>query len=609
MIFAFLSSRLSLVPLALVALSVCASFADEPARKPNVVLILADDLGWADLACYGSKFHRTPHLDRLAADGMHFTDAYAACPVCSPTRCALMTGCYPPRFQITDWLPGRADRPDQKLNRPTLRQELPLEAVTIAEVLKEAGYATALIGKWHLGGEGFEPQDQGFDLRIGGDKSGTPLSYFAPFKNKDRFMPGLEEAPAGQYLTDRYTIEAEKFIAAHKDEPFFLYLPHNAVHTPLRAKQELVEKYPPQGALGQQSNPVYAAMLESLDDSVGRIVAKLEELQLADSTLILFTSDNGGLATLEGMKFPATINSPLREGKGYLYEGGVRVPLMAKWPGQIKADTKSSVPVISQDLFATICEVCGVSPPEMIDGRSIVAQLKGSTESVHDALYWHYPHYANQGSKPGGAIRAGDYKLIEYYENGRRELFNVQADISESRNLAAEKPEMVEQLADKLDAWRKDVGALMPAANPEYVPNPPARDGTITLHARTAEVHGVMLRYEPLPHKETLGYWVNEQDYATFEFTVKTPGEFELEGLQGCGGGQGGSIVEFSVGDQKLEMTVEDTGGFQSFRPREVGRLKFEKAGRHTLVVKPKTKAKSAVMDLRQVVLRPVKQP
>jgi len=600
--------RFLLLPFALLLLASTLCFA---AEKPNVVLILADDLGWADLACYGSKFHKTPHLDRLAAAGMRFTDAYAACPVCSPTRAALMTGCYPQRFELTDWLPGRADRPDQKLRRPRLRQHLPLEATTLAEALKSAGYTTALIGKWHLGGEGFSPREQGFDLNIGGDHTGTPLSYFAPFKRKEpggkeRFMPGLEEAPAGEYLTDRYAAEAVEFIEAHQDKPFFLYLPHNGVHTPLRAKQDVVDKYPQQIVLGKQSNPVYAAMLESVDDSVGRIVRKLDELKLADNTLLIFTSDNGGLATLEGMKTPATINSPLREGKGYLYEGGVRVPLIVKWPRTVATGKECNVPVITPDLFATICEVCGAKSPDKIDGRSILPQLKGSTEPVHDALYWHYPHYANQGSKPGGAIRVGDYKLIEYYENGRRELFNVKDDISESRNLAEDMPILVERLAVRLEGWREDVGALMPTPNPDYVPNPQAGDGTITLPARTAEVHGVMLRYEPLPHKDTLGYWVRAEDYATFEFTVKQPGEFEVEALQGCGTGLEGSDVEFSVGDQKLTLTIADTGGFQNFQPRTVGSVKITTPGRYTLTVRPKSKAKSAVMDLRQVVLRPV---
>jgi hypothetical protein len=248
-----------------------------------------------------------------------------------------------------------------------------------------------------------------------------------------------------------------------------------------------------------------------------------------------------------------------------------------------------------------------VKPPNKIDGVSVVAQLKGATEAVHEALYWHYPHYANQGSRPGGAIRAGEYKLIEYYENNRRELFNVKSDISESRNLAAEKPDVVKKLAAQLESWRNEVGALMPTENPDYVPNPQAADGTITLPARTAEVHGIMLRYEPLPHKDTLGFWVNEHDYAMFEFTVKQPGKFLVEALQGCGGGQGGSVVEFTVGDQKLELTVQDTGGFQAFKAREVGEMTIDKAGRYTLEVKPKSKAAAAVMDLRQVVLKPAR--
>jgi hypothetical protein len=320
---------------------------------------------------------------------------------------------------------------------------------------------------------------------------------------------------------------------------------------------------------------------------------------------VIFTSDNGGLATLEGMKSPATINSPLREGKGYLYEGGVRVPLIVRCPQVAATGGLCNVPVITQDLFATICEVCGVQPKVKIDGKSLTAQLKGSIDPVHDALYWHYPHYANQGSRPGGAVREGNYKLVEYYENNRRELFDVKADIGESRNLAADKPEVVERLAVKLEHWRKEVGALMPTPNPDYVPNPQAANGVITLPARTAEVHGVMLRYEPLPHKDTLGFWVNADDYATFEFTVRQPGKFQVEVWQGCGTGQGGSEVQFAVGDQRIEMTVEDTGGFQQFRSRSIGEITLA-AGRHTLSVTVKSKAKAAVMDLRQIVLRPV---
>ncbi|HET6426095.1 MAG TPA: sulfatase-like hydrolase/transferase, partial [Planctomycetaceae bacterium] len=256
--------------------------------RPNVVLIVADDLGAMDLGCYGSKFHRTPHLDRLAAEGVRFTQAYAACPVCSPTRAAIMTGKYPARLNLTDWLPGRPDQPAQPLNRPVIRQELPLEEITIAELFRDAGYATGHIGKWHLGGEGFGPLEQGFQTNIAGDHTGTPLSYFAPFRKNNRTMPGLEDAPAGQYLTDRLALEAGKFIDAHADKPFFLYLPHYGVHTALQAPETMVAKYPPAGPFtGQQNNPIYAAMLESLDSAVGTVLAKLQERSLLDNTVII----------------------------------------------------------------------------------------------------------------------------------------------------------------------------------------------------------------------------------------------------------------------------------------------------------------------------------
>src|SRR5262245_45128229 len=395
--------------------------ADTPPR-PNVVVILADDLGWADLGCYGSKFHHTPNLDRLAATGLRFTRAYAACPVCSPTRAALMTGKSPARLQLTDWLPGRPDRPDQPLARPPLRQQLPLAETTLAEALKKAGYATGLIGKWHLGGKGYEPQKQGFDVNVAGDQAGSPLSYFAPFRNKDRFMPGLEKAPAGEYLTDRLAFEAERFLDGHKDRPFFLYLPHYAVHIPMRAKEDRVKKYPQKQVTGRQSNAVYAAMLESLDEAVGRVVAKREQLKLSDRTIVVFTSDNGGLATLEGPNTPPTINAPLREGKGFLYEGGIRVPLIVKWPGAVKPGSTSDAKAITTDLYPTLLEACGVKPEGQLDGVNLVPLLKGGEAPDRPRLFWHYPHYSNQGGKPGGVVRASDYKLIEFYEDGRREI-------------------------------------------------------------------------------------------------------------------------------------------------------------------------------------------
>jgi arylsulfatase A-like enzyme len=570
------------------------------------VLIVIDDLGWRDLGCYGSTFYKTPNVDAMARDGLRFTDFYAACPVCSPTRASILTGRYPQRMNITDWIPGRKDAPDQRLKRPAIRNELPLDEVTIARVLQTHGYATAHVGKWHLGGKGFEPTKFGFDVNVAGDETGTPRSYFAPFENKGGKMPGLEKADDGEYLTDRLTTEAEKFIETNKDKPFFLYLPHYAVHTPLRAPQAIIDKYKVKQTHGTQSNPTYAAMVERMDASVGRVLKKLDELKLSDNTLVVFTSDNGGLATLEGLPFAPTSNAPLREGKGYLYEGGVRVPCVMKWPGTIKPGTVMDQVACSIDFFDTILAATGAKCASERDGVSLVPVFRGAALAER-AICWHYPHYANQGSRPAAAIRSGDFKLIEYYEDGRRELFDLRKDISEGRNVVGENDRMARGLAMSLDLWRKRVGAKMPTPNPDYRPNPPNKDGVITMHARTALVQGVMLRFEPLPHKDTLGYWVNKDDAATFDFTTDTPGTFAVEVLQGCGRGSGGAVVELAVGDAKLEFTVKDTGGFQNFEARDVGTLKIETAGRHTLSVKAKTKPGGAVMDLRQIVLKPSK--
>jgi arylsulfatase A-like enzyme len=574
------------------------------AERPNVVLIVIDDLGCNDLGCYGSTYYRTPNIDRLAAGGVKFTAAYAACPVCSPTRAAIMTGKYPARLHITDWLPGRADRPDQRLLRPPIRQQLPLDEITLAEALKGAGYATAHMGKWHLGGDGFGPQEQGFNVNVAGDHTGTPLSYFAPFQRQGRFMPGLEQAPDGEYLTDRLTTEAEGYIERSRDRPFFLYLPHYTVHIPLRAKAEMIARYPTGGKPGTQNNPIYAAMIESMDDSVGRIVRTLQALGLDRRTIVLFTSDNGGLCTAEGPNTPATTNAPLREGKGYLYEGGIRAPLIAHWPGTIRPGTVSDEPVSSIDLFPTVLDWCGVQSEVKTDGVSLAGAANGEVVG-RDALYWHYPHYSNQGGRPGAAVRAGDWKLIEFYETGRRELFDVRRDPGEVRNPAADRPADVDRPANLLADWRQAVGAQAMRPNPAYVPNPQAADGTVMLPARTAVVHGTQLRYEAQPHKNTLGYWTRADDWASWEFQVTKPGTFRVEVLQGCGAGQGGSEVQVTVGDRVVTFAVEDTGGFQAFKAREVGAVRIDRPGRHTLAVKPARKAKNAVMDLRAVTLKP----
>ncbi len=577
------------------------------ADKVNVVVILADDLGWADLGCYGSKYHKTPNLDRLAADGMRFTDGYAACPVCSPSRAALLTGKYPARLNLTDWLPGRADRPDQKLLRPTLANQIPPDVVTLAAALKAEGYATGHVGKWHLGGKDAGPLQRGFDVNVAGDQRGSPASYFAPFKGKTGpAMVGLEDAPDGEYLTDRLTAEAEKFIDANRDKPFFLYLAHYAPHIPLQAKSELTAKYKP-GQPGAQGNPLYAAMIESIDDGVGRILKKLDDRKLADRTIVVFTSDNGGLSVIEGPDTPATINAPLRDGKGYLYEGGLRVPLIVRWPGVTKPGGTTNTPVSGMDLFPTLLEACGTKAAGKVDGLSLVPLLKGEALK-RDALYWHYPHYSNQGGRPGGVVRVGGYKLIEFYENGRRELYDLSKDVGESRNLIDDKPEVAKELREKLDAWRKDVGARPMKPNPDYVPNPQGKDGTVTLPARTAEVSGLQLHYEPLPHKNTLGFWTRVEDSASWEFTIAMPGTFTVEVLQGCGKGQGDSEVDVTAAGQTLTFTVEDTGHFQNFKAREIGKVTLDKAGRYTLTVKPKKKAHGAVMDLRAVTLKPLEK-
>jgi len=460
-----LPNRLAMVLLALAAVVVMESRTPCAERRPNVVLILIDDMGWTDLGCQGSKFYETPHIDRLAASGMRFTNGYSACTVCSPTRAAVMTGMYPARLHITDWIDGH-QRPYAKLKVPDWTMFLPHETLTMAEIFKANGYATGHIGKWHLGNEESWPTTQGFDLNIGGNHRGQPPSYFFPYERDDIKLPGLAEGKPGEYLTDRLTDEAIKFITANRERPFFLYLPHYTVHTPLQAKPEMVAKYREKAArLPNQPhrNPVYAAMIESLDDGVGRLVTALDELKLRDNTVVIFTSDNGGLAS-------STSNVPLRVGKGSAYEGGVRVPLFVSYPPMIAAGSTTDAPAMSIDLLPTLVELCGLelAKTPAWDGVSLVPVLKQSGGVGRDALYWHYPHYHPGGATPYGAIRAGDYRLVEFYEDGKVELYNVNRDVSEKSDLAAAEPARRDELLAKLRAWRKEVGAQMPTANPDY---------------------------------------------------------------------------------------------------------------------------------------------
>ncbi len=455
--------RTLLAAFALAGIAAICTAADRP--HPNVILILIDDMGWTDLGCQGSKFYETPHIDRLAASGMRFTQGYSACTVCSPTRAAVMTGMYPARLHITDWIEGHK-RPFAKLKVPDWTMHLPHDTLTMAEVFKANGYRACHVGKWHLGGEEFWPATHGFDQNIGGNHRGQPPSYFFPYERNDIKLPGLADGKEGEYLTDRLTDEAIKFITAAKDRPFFLYLPHYTVHTPLQAKAELIAKYRAKAAAmpGQpHQNAVYAAMIESLDDGVGHLLATLDELKLRENTVVIFTSDNGGLMS-------STSNVPLRAGKGSAYEGGVRVPLMFSYPPAIAAGSTSDVPAMSIDLLPTLADLCGleVAKRPAWDGVSLVPALKQSGDVKRDALYWHYPHYHPGGATPYGAIRAGDFRLVEFYEDGKVELYNLKDDVGEKHDLAAAEPDKREVAHILLRAWRDSIGAQMPTPNPDF---------------------------------------------------------------------------------------------------------------------------------------------
>jgi arylsulfatase A-like enzyme len=432
------------------------------ASRPNVIVILADDLGYTDLACYGSDLYESPHLDRLAADGVRFTANYAACTVCSPTRGALLTGKYPARLHITDWIPGMPPE-NPKLVVPDFTKHLPFDERTLAEALHDAGYATASIGKWHLGGPEFYPERHGFDVNIAGTDQPQPRpGYFAPYE-----ISTIEQGPPGEYITDRLGQEAVKFIRQHAKQPFFLYLPHFAVHLPIQAKQELIARF--QAKAGPQShhkNAAYAAMIYSMDETVGLIRDTLAELGVDDRTIIIFTSDNGG-------RIPTTSNAPLRAGKGSCYEGGVRVPLIVHWPGHARAGIESDVPVITVDLYPTILEMAGLKQvgDAEIDGVSLAPLLEQSGELAERSLFWHYPHYQHyqlEGTTPYGAIRRGDHKLIEFYDDHRVELYDLKADGGERHNLAESAPEVVKSLRDELHRWLHAVKAQMPTPNPNY---------------------------------------------------------------------------------------------------------------------------------------------
>ena len=455
----------------------------------NFVFFLVDDLGWRDLASYGSSFYETPNVDRLVASGMRFTQGYAAGPVCSPTRASIMTGKYPVRTRITDYINPQGRNQPSSWSRNTrllpapYQDRLALEEVTLAEALKQSGYATFYAGKWHLGPQGFWPEDQGFDVNKGGTEQGGPYGgakYFSPYGN-----PRLEDGPPGEHLPNRLAEETVRFIEANREGRFLAYLSFYSVHTPLMARKDLEEKYRRKAELIQFSGPrfvpegfgearqvqdhaIYGGMVEAMDSAVGKVLDALDRLRLDEKTVVIFTSDNGGLSTSEGLP---TANIPLRAGKGWLYEGGVREPMVIRAPAVTEPGSVCTQPVMSTDFYPTVLELAGIAlrPNRHQDGVSLVGLLRGLRPELR-SLFWHYPHYGNQGGRPSGAVREGDWKLIEWYEDGQLELYNIRHDLSERYNLASLLPEKARELLGKLSAWREELGAVQPSPNPTYRP-------------------------------------------------------------------------------------------------------------------------------------------
>lgn len=453
----------------------------QAAKQTNFLFFLVDDMGWADIGANGSTFHETPHIDRLAKSGMRFTQGYAAGSVCSPTRASIMTGKHPVRVDITDWIPGQSNRPTNPLLHPEDQHSLQLKEVTLAEALKQHGYQTFFAGKWHLGKEGEWPTDQGFDINIGGHHKGSPPGgYYAPWTN-----PALKAKRKGEYLTERLTAESAKFLDSRdKTKPFLLYLSYYNIHTPIQPYKNRIDHYKSKAEKSftgptpfevehdgktrtRQDNPALASMVAAVDDSVGALLDKLEELKLDKNTVVIFFSDNGGLSTL-GRIGPGC-NLPLRAGKGWLYEGGIREPTLIRAPGVTRPGSVSHKPMISMDFFPTMLDLAGLplQPKLHVDGRSLLSQLKGN-DTGQRTLHWHYPHYHGSSWKPGASIRDGDWKLIEFYHYNNFELYNLAKDPGERTDLAKRNPRKAAELRAKLSAWQKRMKAKMPVPNPDY---------------------------------------------------------------------------------------------------------------------------------------------
>ena len=446
--------------------------AQKDSDKPNVILLLVDDLGWRDVGFMGSKYFETPNLDKLSSRGMIFTSAYAACAVSSPTRASIITGRYPARVGITDWIRARfqsgtngihapepfEENPDRNLRTPSNPYWMELSEITIAEILKQSGYFTCHIGKWHLGTDNYYPEKQGYDLNIGGCDMGQPVNYFDPYTNeKGVGFPNLKSRKEGEYLVDRLADELKTVVTDHKDKPFFISMCYYAVHTPLMGRQKIIDKYKAKSAVDGQKNPVYASMVESMDQAVGTLISTLKENKLFDNTIIVFMSDNGGL-------LGSTDNTPLRSGKGYPYEGGIRIPMFYYWKGHIKPGSSCDLPVSTVDFLPTICSLTNSPLPETIlDGRDISPVFRGEKPG-HVPLFWHFPHYRVKDVVPYSIIRDGDWKLIKRYEGNEYELFNLKDDEGEKRDLSGEYPGKVKELNDRLLDWLKATNARMPVA-------------------------------------------------------------------------------------------------------------------------------------------------
>lgn len=598
-------------------------------EQPNIVLIVADDLGIFDLGCYGRREHNTPNLDKLAAQGFRYTSAYCGQSICSASRASLMTGKSCARLHLTTFLPGRPDAESQLLLNPRIQSHLPLAESTLAEWLQRTGYRTGLFGKWHLGSGTTGPQGQGFDVAM---------------EPKGNGATDEKEGGKNEYAIVDAAIE---FLKAPDEKPTFCYIPQHSPHVALAAPKDLIEKN------ANAFNPLYAATVESLDKAIGKLLTAVDGLKRP--TIVIFTSDNGGLHVPEVHELPATHGGPFRAGKGYLYEGGTRIPLIVRWPDKMKSSQTIESPVSLMDLMPTLMEIAGlelgktVGPLDGVSLKSSWLQQGAPVAAKERSFFWHFPHYANQGSRPAASTRQGNWKLIEYLEDGAIELYDLDKDIGEKNNIAKENAEKAKLLADSLHVWQKKMGVQFGVPNPDakpevhktlYVDFDPTRldasDGAIaigekwkpwrkemnrvvsgkkavlkdesaeiTLTAASGTAHGKKLRYEPETYKNVMGYWTEVDDWADWDLAIPKDGSYEIEVQCGCGSNNGGSVVRLEIGSESLQWTVRDTGHFQNMIIENIGSMRL-KAGNYRLAVRPQSKKGAAVMDIRSIVLRPI---